>query len=60
MIQNLFLNKMGHFKLGVRWVSKMLTENHKHQSTEMGQEFLARYAHKGNHILGFIVRRNRI
>jgi hypothetical protein len=43
--------KFGHKKLCARWVSKMLTDNHKKKRMGSALKFLTRYAQEGDEFL---------
>ncbi|GBN24823.1 hypothetical protein AVEN_138733-1 [Araneus ventricosus] len=46
---------LGYHKLGVRWVSKMLTEEHKKKRMGFAIDFLTRYAETGDEFLNHII-----
>ncbi|GFR01195.1 uncharacterized protein TNCT_299601 [Trichonephila clavata] len=47
--------KLGYRKLCVRWVPKMLTEEHKKKRMGFALDFLRRYAEAGDEFLDHIV-----
>ncbi|GFV48699.1 uncharacterized protein TNCV_3059991 [Trichonephila clavipes] len=47
--------KLGYRKLCVRWVPKMLTEEHKKKRMDFALDFLIRYAEAGDEFLDHIV-----